>query len=277
MIELIKSIYKQTYTNFEIVVVDDCSPDDSNERIRKMFPDVILLQNAKNSGPAISRDIGIRAASGDIIIGLDSDVIVQDIELCRKAIDCFRTNSKVSMLAFKLLTPKGDDDEQRWWHARAISSHSNRSFETDYFSGTGYAVKKACYIESGGFSHLLYMHYEEVLLSYRVIDSGGIIIYEPRLKVLHNALPTIRRNKMKMFYKPRNQLIVATSCMPVMKAVIYLTPRLGKNLIAAIRAAELKEYLGAIKDFMRNRKIIISQRKILKNETFKYIKSLRNE
>ena len=276
MIELIDSIYKQSHRDIEIIVVDDNSPDDSNERIEALFPDVLIIKNVENSGPAISRDIAIRASNGDIIIGLDSDVILEDTELCRKVIDCFLDDERISMLAFKLLNPDGTDDIQRWWHPKAIKSHSNKSFETDYFSGTGYAIRKNDYLKSGGFSHLIYMHYEEVLLSYRLIDCGGRIVYKPELKVIHNALPTTRRNKMKMFYKPRNQLILAVSCMPFIKGVSYVMPRLGKNLITAIRTGELNEYFGAISDFLQKRKKVISERKVLKDETFRYIKSLKD-
>jgi glycosyltransferase involved in cell wall biosynthesis len=70
----IKSILAQTYTNWELIIVDDCSTDNSLEIIRGFNdPRIILLQNEKNSGAAISRNYALREAKGKWIAFLDSD------------------------------------------------------------------------------------------------------------------------------------------------------------------------------------------------------------
>jgi len=70
----IKSIQAQTYSYWELIIVDDCSTDKSVEVI-KSFNDrrIILLQNSKNSGAAISRNYALREAKGKWIAFLDSD------------------------------------------------------------------------------------------------------------------------------------------------------------------------------------------------------------
>lgn len=72
----INSIIKQTYSNWELIVVDDCSTDDSVEII-KSFNDnrIKLLLNEKNSGAAISRNKALKEAKGKWIAFLDSDDI----------------------------------------------------------------------------------------------------------------------------------------------------------------------------------------------------------
>lgn len=70
----IKSIQAQTYTNWELLIVDDCSTDESPDVIRSFNdPRIILLQNEKNSGAAISRNYALREAKGKWIAFLDSD------------------------------------------------------------------------------------------------------------------------------------------------------------------------------------------------------------
>ncbi len=70
----IKSIQAQTYSNWELIIVDDCSTDNSLEIIRGFNdPRILLLQNEKNSGAAISRNIALREAKGKWIAFLDSD------------------------------------------------------------------------------------------------------------------------------------------------------------------------------------------------------------
>ena len=70
----IESIQAQTYTNWELIIVDDCSTDNSIEIIQS-FNDsrIILLKNQKNSGAAISRNYALREAKGKWIAFLDSD------------------------------------------------------------------------------------------------------------------------------------------------------------------------------------------------------------
>ena len=70
----IDSVLAQTYTNWELLIIDDCSPDNSNEIIESYNePRIRLLKNKKNLGAACSRNYGLREAKGRYIAFLDSD------------------------------------------------------------------------------------------------------------------------------------------------------------------------------------------------------------
>ena len=70
----IKSIQAQTYQNWELIIVDDCSTDNSMEVIYSFNdPRIKLLKNDRNSGAAISRNYALREAEGKWIAFLDSD------------------------------------------------------------------------------------------------------------------------------------------------------------------------------------------------------------
>lgn len=70
----INSVLQQSYTNWELLIVDDCSTDNTVDII-KDFHDarISLFQNEKNSGAAISRNYALRKAKGKWIAFLDSD------------------------------------------------------------------------------------------------------------------------------------------------------------------------------------------------------------
>ena len=72
--ESIQSVLNQTYTNWELIIVNDCSTDKSVE-IVKLFEDkrIKLLHNKKNSGAALSRNYALREAKGKWIAFLDAD------------------------------------------------------------------------------------------------------------------------------------------------------------------------------------------------------------
>ena len=78
----VESVLAQTYTNWELIFVDDCSTDDSLEIIES-FSDgrIRVLQNEKNSGAAISRNYALREARGKWIAFLDSDDLWEPLKL----------------------------------------------------------------------------------------------------------------------------------------------------------------------------------------------------
>lgn len=72
----IKSAIEQTYSNWEMLITDDCSTDNTREiilRYSNIDPRVILLQNKVNSGPAEARNNSLNIAKGRYIAFLDSD------------------------------------------------------------------------------------------------------------------------------------------------------------------------------------------------------------
>lgn len=79
----IASVIKQTYQNWELIIVDDCSTDNTDDIIKK-FDDVRIryIKNKRNFGAAISRNRALRLAKGRWIAFLDSDDLwkVQKLE-----------------------------------------------------------------------------------------------------------------------------------------------------------------------------------------------------
>ena len=76
MPDLLDSIFRNSVDAMEVIIVDDCSKDDTVE-IARRYP-VRVIQMERNGGPARARNRGVEAAKGDIIFFLDSDVVVMD-------------------------------------------------------------------------------------------------------------------------------------------------------------------------------------------------------
>jgi len=70
----LQSVLCQTYKNIEVIVVDDCSQDETQDYLNSIAdPRVRHLRNLENKGAAASRNIGIHAAQGDLVAFQDSD------------------------------------------------------------------------------------------------------------------------------------------------------------------------------------------------------------
>ena len=70
--EALQSVFAQTWQDYEVIVVDDGSTDDSME-ICKQFPDVRIIHHQENRGQSAARNTGVRHAKGEYIAFLDQD------------------------------------------------------------------------------------------------------------------------------------------------------------------------------------------------------------
>ena len=78
----IKSVIDQTYTKWELIIVDDCSTDNTQKIVESVNDSrIIYIENERNSGAAISRNIALSKASGKWIAFLDSDDLWEKTKL----------------------------------------------------------------------------------------------------------------------------------------------------------------------------------------------------
>lgn len=83
--QTIESVKNQTYSNWELIIVDDASTDNSLKIIQENTQDctqkVTIIQQSKNQGVAIARNTGLELAKGNYIAFLDSDDIWKENKL----------------------------------------------------------------------------------------------------------------------------------------------------------------------------------------------------
>ncbi|NJJ41645.1 glycosyltransferase family 2 protein [Paenibacillus apii] len=99
----INSILKQDYPNKEIVVIDDCSSDGTNELMSQYFADeqtVVYMQSMQNRGPGINRKIAVETnGDGEYIYFLDDDDYLIDSNYLSKAVNFHLNHPEVSFVS----------------------------------------------------------------------------------------------------------------------------------------------------------------------------------
>ena len=108
--QTIKSILGQTYTNWELWLIDDCSTDNTIALVTKyvaMHDNIQLLSNATNAGAAISRNKGIEASHGDFIAFLDADDLWMPNKLEIQVNVMLTQNCDVSFSSYKQINEAG--------------------------------------------------------------------------------------------------------------------------------------------------------------------------
>jgi len=108
----IESVINQTYDNWEMIIVDDCSPDNSNEIIEEYIKQdnrIKLIKLDKNSGPAVARNTAIKKAKGRYIAFLDADDLWLPDKL-EKQLNFMNTNNlEFTYSAYKLIDENDND------------------------------------------------------------------------------------------------------------------------------------------------------------------------
>ena len=139
--QCLSSILIQTFQDYEVIVVDDCSTDDSIKIIELMMPifkdKLKLIKRSKNSGsPAIPRNIGMRCSRGKYISFIDNDDVFTSNALKDMYDSAEQTQADV-IHAERFLTNKGSSEELDknskliLTHWESGSSVNKITFETD--------------------------------------------------------------------------------------------------------------------------------------------------
>jgi GT2 family glycosyltransferase/SAM-dependent methyltransferase/glycosyltransferase involved in cell wall biosynthesis len=183
--------------SFEVIVVDDCSPDRSAEVLQQVRG-VRLLLNEKNQGFIRSCNIGAKAATGKYLYFLNNDTEVIHGWL-DELLNTFHLFSNVGFVGSKLIYPDGSlqeaggiiwKDGSAWNFGRnqnALLPVYNYAREVDYCSGASIMVPRPLFEELGGFDeHYLPAYCEDSDLALKIRDAGYSVLYQPMSVVIHH-------------------------------------------------------------------------------------------
>lgn len=92
---------------YEIIVVDNASHDGTAEMMKKLYPEIQFIENTKNIGHPAGNNVGIQAASGEYIVMMNADIILQSKKDIEKIIDYIDTHPRVAFVGPKLKNPNG--------------------------------------------------------------------------------------------------------------------------------------------------------------------------
>lgn len=175
----------------EVIVVDDCSTDNSLQILKKKFPTVKVIEKKQNSGFAGSVNMGVAVAKGDIVILLNTDVEPDRGFLAPLmkhfanpnifAVGCLEKNPEPSgtVLRGRAIA--------RW--NRGFYIHAKGEVDkttTAWVSGGSGAFRKELWDKLGGLDTLFNPFYwEDIDLSYRALKAGYTVLFEKDSAVWH--------------------------------------------------------------------------------------------
>lgn len=150
----LESVFRQTCNNFEVIIVDDGSTDDSIQ-VARSFGDSVKVFQRDHAGCAAARNYGVRQASGDYLFFLDSDDLLFPWSL-KVYSDSIKEFDFPSIVAGELLRfdDPGELNSQTKSEVvcRSYEHYFEGSLDTKFFLGTGVcAISREEFLKSGGF------------------------------------------------------------------------------------------------------------------------------
>jgi GT2 family glycosyltransferase len=185
-----ESILRQVYPDFEILIWDNASSDNSRQVLEQRFrhePRMTMVFGDGNYGVAGGRNRAFPLTAGDIILSLDSDAVLEGTDCFRLLADRFAQDPSIGALSFEVVRPDG---HLMWPFSRPAAAWRTREFETIRVDGCAFAVPRKLYDEIGGFAeHFSPYGAEDQHFAYRVIGAGRRVVYFPAVKCVHAFSP----------------------------------------------------------------------------------------
>lgn len=191
------AIFSSTYQNFEVLVVNDASQDNSL-KIANSFP-CKILQLEQNQGASVARNWGAKNAQGDTLLFIDSDIIIK-----RDTLNLFVDSLKKYPAVFGIYTQKPGAHGllslyQNFYAHKSIKE--TREVTSMFYSYCA-AIKRELFDKAGGFDESwVRATFEDVELGMRVVELGHQIYLNKNIEVVHHNNYTIRRFIKNYFYK----------------------------------------------------------------------------
>jgi len=285
--DCIDSIIRETNSPYEIIVVDNNSPDNSGELFSKKFPEIKFILNENNVGVPEGLNIGIKNSSGDFVVLLNNDLIVMPdwLENFFKAYEKtgnalyqpkslkFRdpsvldgTGCMINLFGFGFARNKGVKDEGKY----------SKQEEISYASGTCMFAPKKIFDEIGYFDPTFFAYHEELDLGWRARIFGYRSYYVPQAIIHHHGSAHWKWSPQVFYLLERNRWLVllknyslSTLLRLLPSLIIIEFTMLGFFATKGLLLKKFKSYysiLGLIGHIMKQRKIISKKRKISDNE-----------
>lgn len=209
--QCLQSVFKSSVAaTLEVIVVDNASNDGTIEMLNDEFPDVILVSNSENLGFGKANNLGFKRASGDYILILNPDTIIEEstLQIC---MDYFESHDQTGAIGVRMVDgsarylPESKRGFPTPLNALFKMSGLSRLFASSSFFNTYYLghigeyqlaeievlsgafifTSKTILDTIGGFDEDYFMYGEDIEMSYQIRKMGKKLIYLPETSIIH--------------------------------------------------------------------------------------------
>lgn len=204
----LKSVSKLNFPkkDFEVIVVDNNSKDDSWKIVKKYRTK--LIRNKENFGFAEGNNVGIRKAKGDFIVLFNNDLIV-DKNWLKELVPIIQADKKIGAIGGKIYYGK---TKELWFGGAkfnfgGIVNHKylgDKAGYSDYMVGAAVMFRKSVLKEVGLFDKKFFLYSEDIDLGSRIRKKGYTVFYSPEA-ISYHMIEKNRSSSYQEYYEQRNR------------------------------------------------------------------------
>ncbi|MBO0356811.1 glycosyltransferase family 2 protein [Hymenobacter sp. BT186] len=220
--EMLASLRQITYPNYEVIVVDNASPEAEIQPIADQFPEVHLIRSPENLGFAGGNNLGIAVAKGKYLLFLNNDTEV-DPGFLEPLVELFEANPKAGIASPKIIF-HGTDNLIQYagcgginpWTGRSVTfglmekdeGQHNVSSPTPLIHGAAMMVPMEVIRKVGLMPELYFLYYEELDWCEMIKRGGYESHYVAQGTVYHKESVSVGQGSvMRTYYMYRNRLL----------------------------------------------------------------------
>jgi GT2 family glycosyltransferase len=305
--DCLQAVFSQSLTDFEVILVDNGSNDDSVNFTEENFPQVKVIKNENNLGFAKANNQGFEMARGKYIVTLNNDTVVEK-DWLENLVEIAVPDNKIGMCASKILSiyNKKEIDSvgiNICLDGMARGRGRNELDKGQYDKAEEILLPSACAAlykremleEVGFFDEDFFAYCEDVDLGLRGRWAGWEAVSAPSAIAYHHYSSTSGKySPLKAYLVERNHLWVLLKCFPISLLLILpfftiyrfflqiISVFIGKGSAAefskqanfgGMLSSVASAYWDALKKapvFLKKRRVIQKKRK-LSNKEFKYL------
>lgn len=233
--DCLTSLNQQHFRDFEVILVDNASTDDSLSLAKELCPAIKEILLSENFGFCRAVNEGIKASHAPFVLLLNNDTVV-DPDFVGTLYEAIKGKEKVFSCASqmrKMTDPSRMDDGGDFYCALgwAFARGKDKPYEkytkpgAIFFSCAGAAIyRREVFEKIGYFDEIHFAYLEDLDVGYRARIFGYENRYEPKAIVYHMGSGTTgsRYNEFKVRYSARNNLYVVYKNMPVFQLLLNL-------------------------------------------------------
>lgn len=249
-IECLDSLKDLKYSNFDVIVVDNASTDNSVREIRKKYPGVIILESDKNLGYAGGNNLGLKYAlnrNADFVWLLNNDTVVREDALSH-LIKKMTENTSIGICGSRLIYYHNPDTIQalgggRYNRCLGVTTHvgsdesadlkwEEREIEQklDYIVGASMMVSRNFIEEVGLLSEDYFLYYEELDWATRGKEkfnlgfaSDSIVYHKEGASTQGNNQQLNSKSRLSDYYQIKNRIKFTLKFYPYKLPFVYLS------------------------------------------------------
>jgi len=269
--ECLNSLKKSTFSNYEIIVVDNNSKDDSIIRIKNEFPDIHILPLRENLGYAGGCNKGAEKSNGELLLFLNNDTI-HNPNWIEPLVNLMKEDNKIGSIQPKILNI---NEKQLFDYAGGSGgfidifcfpytrgrifnyiekdeSQYNNQQEIFWASGCAFITRKDLFLKIL-FDTRLFAYMEEIDYHWKSILLGYKNLVEPKSIIYHSGGTLESRTFIKSYFNHRNSMILFLTNHNTFVMLFLLIPKLFLEIISLIRyflMGNLKAFVAQVVSYL---------------------------